>query len=868
MNKNQLIQFFQEKPRTTASKANVRFGLSLERNDNFGVFLETSAEIYNVYNALQNLDQVHMMECPNNVSHAGLFVDLDAKVNDTVSIFTNYSIKKLLEILFNIISQHCQKRVQKIEEFFAFIFHRSVTGPKDGLHILIPEIQLSGSERSYILNKLKETIGPAFPMQENPENMVDLQVSHNNLHVYKSHKPNGVPYVFSYIYIAQFIDSKFYQLSECPYSKEFMSGKINGNKINLGYELSLVFNLGPSEINANLRAIELSNGQRAYIFLSKRQFSIPEAPKENKIMVDLTGDKKEEMMLVLNNLPDDYYNEYSKWIRVLISIINEFKENRIIYDEMQDLCHSFSKKSPKYDKETVNLKIKNLLKSNSSSLRLHFQSFENIVNSICPDILTKKYDSILFRHMSEHNKLEPIDIANYFYDIFKENYFTENGTWYEYRIPGMTWTNHNPVLYHWVQYSKEVDPPFLQQYYQSSEFKRQVSRVNRLLENKKVINTRFSFMNEVLRFLFIKFQTEDRAKKLDTVPWVIGTLDGIVDIRENMFLTFGPDLMVQKYVPWNYVPYEKNKWTEDIKNVYKEIFAKEENNDNETWKFVLYFLSTWLIGVPQRLMLYLHGSGRNAKTAAVQLAISALGPYASVLDMGLLTGINRTDAGQANSAKMKLKGLRGGYFDESESGSKLNASTFKALVNTASAMITTRELHQKQETFELMVNLALLSNFPISMDSEDSAIWDRLLYCKCPMRFLSNFEQGDKFVKKERPEIKQWGKDQQYMEAMLSVLVHYGHKLFHKYAGNIYNVPHLRIKMETDKLRTELDPVYRFFVENFIEDPMSSISLSDFRLLYIKSGGKKGTELGQQHPIIKKYIDRNENLVGIKLFTK
>lgn len=336
------------------------------------------------------------------------------------------------------------------------------------------------------------------------------------------------------------------------------------------------------------------------------------------------------------------------------------------------------------------------------------------------------------------------------------------------------------------------------------------------------------------------------VESLDTQRYIIGVGNGVLEfIDENARAIaatgaaapqFVPrlirdyhELRVSNFTDVDYIPYDKtNPYIREVLQAYHDIYGEPD-----VFKFVLMYLSTWLDACDvQRELLLLGGGGSNGKTWSVFFPQMTLGQkYVKVLKMQLLTE-EHEKAREANSALMQLKGTRGGYFDESNEGDRLNPARIKSIVTPG--VQSGRDLYSREEQFRNTANCIAVSNYDFIVNATDNGTWDRLLFYQCKARFVSEPDPASPYEHMKRVELTtEWPRDMNYRRAMLSILVHYRVRLERKYGGHIMRVPHPTITAETNAFRRKQDPITRFIIERVAKSPRSNTSLRDIIDRYV-----------------------------------
>ena len=179
----------------------------------------------------------------------------------------------------------------------------------------------------------------------------------------------------------------------------------------------------------------------------------------------------------------------------------------------------------------------------------------------------------------------------------------------------------------------------------------------------------------------------------------------------------------------------------------------------ELVEFVQRALGMSLTGdVSERLIFFLHGSGKNGKSQLLKAFRRIVGDYGIRVEANLLaaTKFGRS-AGSASPHIADLKGARFMTTSEVEDGTKLATALLKDLTGDE----TLRGRHLYRDTFEFMPEFTpwISANFKPTVPSGDQAIWDRLRLVPFDARVADGevvLDLGYKLVAAEGPGILAW----------------------------------------------------------------------------------------------------------------
>jgi len=326
------------------------------------------------------------------------------------------------------------------------------------------------------------------------------------------------------------------------------------------------------------------------------------------------------------------------------------------------------------------------------------------------------------------------------------------------------------------------------------------------------------FQNGVIKQARYLFRMRGFFDDLDSYEDVLGVGNGVLKIGLAPKLIQGfHEYKISKYTETDYVPYDPdNEHIRVLLNAFRDIFPEED-----VFEFMLYHASTGLDARESAcLLLLLVGGGQNGKSFFAKMVHNTLGNmYCSSGKSALLTApMERAES--ANSAQMQMRDKRYFYFDEFNRCEILNMGRVKTMVNPG--WQSGRDLHQKQSNFKNTCNPAALSNFDFIIDTTDHGTWRRIYYYKNKVKFCARPNPHNKYEKKVDPRFMDYyTNDPFYLQAMLSILVHYYKKLCIHYGGDIKNIPVPTIAHETELFRNRQDTVNRFITEMIVRSPGS-----------------------------------------------
>jgi phage/plasmid-associated DNA primase len=335
------------------------------------------------------------------------------------------------------------------------------------------------------------------------------------------------------------------------------------------------------------------------------------------------------------------------------------------------------------------------------------------------------------------------------------------------------------------------------------------------LSQRKIFND--TFKNGIIRQANYLFRRRGFVASLDKDPDLLGTGNGLLRLGAKCTLIdHFHEHAVMKYTPVVYKPFNpSDPWTKLLLQAFEDIIPEDDIRD-----WILFDAATSLSGgVKEGILLLWYGGGANGKTFVMRMISKTLGAYSKKLNISLLTS-EREPADRSNSAAMQLKGIRNGYFEETQKSGPLNDQRLKEIVNPGE--MSGREMYGKQENFELTATLMVGQNFDFIVKTYDHGTWRRLKHYTAKVKFCSDPDPDNPFEKKDNPKfIREYVNDPDCQTAMLSILVHYYERLQREYGGQVKNVPCPTLKQESQVFRNSQDMINRFITEMVVYSPDS-----------------------------------------------
>ncbi len=404
--------------------------------------------------------------------------------------------------------------------------------------------------------------------------------------------------------------------------------------------------------------------------------------------------------------------------------------------------------------------------------------------------------------------------------------------WYEFVVPGDP--QRAGEAWHW---RREVEPDALH-IYMSEGFTCVLDQVAAHIEEKrqaaqeeaqalyfKKLGASFNqsrrklfndtFKAGVIRQAAFQFRKRGFAADLDNIPDVLGVCDGVLKLGPTCeLISRFHEYPISRFTRVRVKAFNPaDPWTKLILDAIADIIPEP---DFREW--LLFFAAQSLNGEPKEgIILFWEGGGQNGKTSFLKWIARVLGEYASKLNIQLLSDDHEA-ADRPNSAFMRLKHLRFGYFEESNKTQTLNVARMKEVVNPGEA--SGRDLNQKQEVFNITCNLVGASQYSFIIDTTDHGTWRRVRHYTSKIRFLPNPDPKNPFEKKDDQRfVRQFPDDPEFQASLLSILIHYYERLQREHRGEIKNVRSPTLERETEAFRVGQDALHRFISSTIVVSP-------------------------------------------------
>lgn len=302
---------------------------------------------------------------------------------------------------------------------------------------------------------------------------------------------------------------------------------------------------------------------------------------------------------------------------------------------------------------------------------------------------------------------------------------------------------------------------------------------------------------------------------LDADPWMIGTADGMIDLKTGKPITPDRSKLITKKIGTRYDQSATcPTWGKFLHTV--------TNGDGELIQFLQSAVGYTLTGSNrEQCLFFLHGSGCNGKGVFSETIKRLIGEYGQTAPESLFT----KDRNQsATNDVARLAGCRMAIAAELEEGSCFAESRIKSL--TGGDTITARFLHQEFFDFAPSHHFWISGNHKPTVKGSDLGIWRRIRLIPFNVR-ISEAQKDPKLADKladELPGILNWA-----LEGCL------------RWQRDGLKTPQC-VKQATEEYRIDEDVVGQFLQDCTIEDASDRVLISSLYEAYqawaIKGGIK------------------------------
>jgi putative DNA primase/helicase len=321
---------------------------------------------------------------------------------------------------------------------------------------------------------------------------------------------------------------------------------------------------------------------------------------------------------------------------------------------------------------------------------------------------------------------------------------------------------------------------------------------------------------------FVKGKIGRREIEWDPEPWLLGTANGVVDLRTGELRPAEPRDLVRSHTstPLLDLDAEPQRFIQFLNEIFEDKPQREE-----LIGFLQRVLGMGLVGAqPSAAILIAYGpEGRNGKDTLAKVIRRVLGSDVSgEVSKGAIEMAKNRDPDAPAPGLMGLRGKRIAWVTEPKEQMVLDGALVKYI--TGGNTVTARNLNENNVTFKATWLPIVLTNFKPRVDNvEDEALWERILMISFGMRFVEDPTEPNE--RKAIPELDTQLKDED--TAILAWLV----RGCLEYQRVGLAVPQF-VRNEIQQYRSEEDHVLRFIEQRCVVDADARIKHSELEAEY------------------------------------
>ena len=267
---------------------------------------------------------------------------------------------------------------------------------------------------------------------------------------------------------------------------------------------------------------------------------------------------------------------------------------------------------------------------------------------------------------------------------------------------------------------------------EQEELEQKIKNLSKIIDMLGRTQQKRCIISECQEKLFI----EDFEKKLDVNPFLIGVVNGVieVDTREGVFRAGKPEDYICMYTS---IPYREdfNVQCDAVRRYIR--YLNQVFPDRDLMNYMRKDISSFLKGRnSEKLFRIFSGCGDNSKSVFIKLIERAFGSYCVNVPVSVIT-VKRGSASSATPETARLRGCHIATCAEPDDNETIKAGIVKSM--TGNDRFFTRALFSNGEEIEAMYKLILITNKVPSIPNAGRAIKNRVII----IPFLATFVDKD-----------------------------------------------------------------------------------------------------------------------------
>ncbi|MCZ4331792.1 phage/plasmid primase, P4 family [Aeromonas hydrophila] len=325
-----------------------------------------------------------------------------------------------------------------------------------------------------------------------------------------------------------------------------------------------------------------------------------------------------------------------------------------------------------------------------------------------------------------------------------------------------------------------------------------------------------------------------RLHELNANPMLLGTANGVIDLKSGRLLAPRRSFMMTHYSPVAYDPAATcPRWEQFIGEI--------TCGDAEYAAFLQRCVGYWITGrTDEQLLFFLHGGGCNGKSTFMSVIQQLLGEFSRQISSNVLL-FNRNGNTGPNPSLTKLVDARLVVANELPEGARMDENLVKAM--TGDDVIVARAPYAKKEMeFRPSFSLVMVGNHKPEIRDTSNGMWRRMLM----LPFNASFTKAQldpmlmEKLRAEMPGILNWAIQgcQMWQEQRLKA-----------------STP-ARLKQDVETYRAESDMVGCFLEECTQTKEGAKVSMSEVYAVYSRWAQQNGEWAMKQLALKKKLMEK------------
>ncbi|MFM1701543.1 phage/plasmid primase, P4 family [Aeromonas salmonicida] len=325
-----------------------------------------------------------------------------------------------------------------------------------------------------------------------------------------------------------------------------------------------------------------------------------------------------------------------------------------------------------------------------------------------------------------------------------------------------------------------------------------------------------------------------RLHELNANPMLLGTANGVIDLKTGRLLAPRRAFMMTHHSPVAYDPAATcPRWEQFISEI--------TCGDSEYATYLQRCVGYWITGrTDEQLLFFLHGGGCNGKSTFMSVIQQLLGEFSRQISSNVLL-FNRNGSNGPNPSLTKLVDARLVVANELPEGSRMDENLVKAM--TGDDVIVARAPYAKKEMeFRPCFSLVMVGNHKPEIRDTSNGMWRRMLM----LPFNASFTKAQldpmlmEKLQAEMPGILNWAIQgcQMWQEQRLKA-----------------SIP-ARLKQDVETYRAESDMVGCFLEECTQAREGAKVPMSEFYAAYGRWAQQNGEWVMKKHALKKKLLEK------------